>query len=120
MTDLSIIIVNWNTREMLAGCLESVAGCRSQVACETFVIDNASTDGSAVMVREHFPWVQLIQNTENVGFAAANNQGIREATGRYVVLLNSDTLVPDGALSALLALGDAMPRARLQNAVCSV
>ena len=134
--DLSIIIVNWNTRELLAGCLESVAGSRLKVegrgaepvtsnlqpsTVEVIVVDNASSDGSAAMVRERFPWARLIENAENVGFAAANNQGIRQAAGRFVVLLNSDTEVREGALDALVHFMDAHPRAgavgaRLLNA----
>ena len=118
--DLSIVIVNWNTRELLAGCLESVI--RSQhsehlisdlqpLSPETFVVDNASTNGSAAMVQERFPWVRLIENRENVGFARANNQGIGRATGRYVLLLNSDTVVHPGALATLVQFMDAHPRA---------
>ncbi len=122
-TDLSIIIVNWNTRELLAACLTSVEGCRLQVTgpevqpstcnlkLETIVVDNASSDGSAAMVRERFPWTRLIENAENVGFARANNQGIREATGRYVLLLNPDTVAHPGALEALVAFMDAHPEA---------
>ncbi len=137
MTDLSIIIVNWNTRELLADCLESVvrsqeSGVRGQrkedltpdpcpLITEVFVVDNASTDGSAAMVREQFPWVHLIENRENAGFARANNQGIAAATGRYVLLLNPDTEVHPGALAALVSFMDAQPQAgacgaRLLNA----
>ena len=64
-SDLSVIIVNWNTRELLAKCLESVAGDRD--AAEIYVVDNASTDGSAQMVKERFPWVRLVEHTENIG-----------------------------------------------------
>ncbi len=121
---LSILIVNWNTRELLAGCLQSVAGETLQVASpepatcnlppatsEIIVVDNASTDGSAAMVRERFPSVQLIENRENVGFARANNQAICHSRGRYVLLLNSDTVVHEGALAALAAFMDAHPQA---------
>lgn len=131
--DVSIIIVNWNTRELLAECLRSVEGCKLKVeghrsstfnlqsSMEVIVIDNASADGSAARVRERFPAVRLIENAANVGFAAANNQGIREASGRYVVLLNPDTEVAPGALETLAAFMDAHPRAgacgpRLLNA----
>jgi GT2 family glycosyltransferase len=127
--DLSIIIVNWNTRELLAECLASVSGSRLQVegpaaqslTTATFIVDNASTDGSATMVRERFPWVRLIENPENVGFARANNQGLAQAQGRYVLLLNPDTEVHPGALEVLVAFMDAHPRAgacgaRLLNA----
>jgi GT2 family glycosyltransferase len=112
--DLSVIIANWNTRELLAGCLESVRENvstfeRSNV--ETFVVDNASADGSAAMVRERFPWVRLIENAENVGFARANNQAIRLATGRYLLLLNSDTVLHPGALAALTGFMETHPGA---------
>jgi hypothetical protein len=76
-----------------------------------FVVDNASSDGSAEMVRVRFPWVRLIRNTENVGFARANNQAIDLALGRYVLLLNSDTEVQPGALAALVGFMEASPRA---------
>lgn len=115
--DLSIIIVNWNTRELLAGCLSSVISCQlsvtdnCQLTTETFVIDNASSDGSAAMVRERFPWARLIENAENAGFARANNQGIAAARGRYLLLLNPDTVVHPGALAALVAFMDAQPAA---------
>lgn len=121
--DLSIIIVSWNTCDLLAQCLESVshdirALCPLRV--ETLVVDNASTDGSAQMVREQFPWVQLIENQTNVGFAPANNQAIRRSRGRYVLLLNPDTDVKPGALVALVRfldghLGAGAAGARLLN-----
>jgi len=91
--DLSIIIVNWNTRDMLRDCLSSIPDQNRGLCVETFVIDNASQDGSAAMVSTEFPGVRLIQNKENLGFGTATNQGMREATGRYFLLLNSDTLV---------------------------
>lgn len=124
----SIIIVNWNTRELLAGCLQSVTSDQSAVSgqppapllpsspplplsVEVIVIDNASSDGSAAMVRERFPWVRLIENRENVGFAWANNQGIQASAGQYVLLLNSDTVVHPAALGTLVAFMDAHPQA---------
>jgi len=121
--DLSIVIVNWNTKELLANCLESVVGDQSSVGSgrwpvnglevnlrsggrvlttEILVVDNASTDGSPAMVRRRFPQVQLIENLENVGFARANNQAIRRSRGRYVLLLNSDTELHPGALEQML------------------
>lgn len=116
--NLSIVIVNWNTRANLAECLSSIDHARSSSgsptsnsAYELFVVDNASTDGSAEMVREQFPWVHLIPNAENVGFASANNQALRRASGRYVVLLNSDTAVHPGALETMMAFMGAHPRA---------
>ncbi|NLG52340.1 MAG: glycosyltransferase family 2 protein [Chloroflexi bacterium] len=109
--DLSIIIVNWNTRELLAECLRSVYADAGDLALEVIVVDNASRDGSVEMVREQFPQVRLIANSENVGFARANNQGMRESAGRYVVLLNSDTEVKPGAWAALVRMMDAHPEA---------
>lgn len=100
--NLSIIIVNWNTRALLAQCLESVYTHSPDGEFEVFVVDNASTDGSAQMVRERFPQVQMIENSENVGFARANNQAIRLARGGYVLLLNSDAIVLPGAISAMV------------------
>lgn len=109
--DLSIIIVNWNTRDLLANCLQSVYDTVRGLAFEVIVVDNASTDGSAEMVRERFPQVRLIENTENVGFAKANNQAMKESSGRYVILLNSDTLVQPDALATLVAFMDDHPEA---------
>ena len=126
-----MVIVNWNTRDLLAQCLESVTssfvpgssngGLETALAWEVLVVDNASADGSAAMVEERFPWVHLVRNQKNVGFAAANNQAISRSKGRYVVLLNSDTQVRPGALQALSAFMDEHPRAgaagaRLLNA----
>lgn len=100
--DLSVIIVNWNTRDLLADCLHSVYDTVHGLAFEVFVVDNASSDGSAAMVRERFPQVRLIENAENVGFARANNQAIARSLGRYIVLLNSDAVVQPQALAALI------------------
>ena len=91
--DVSIIIVNWNTKDLLRACLASVFGQTQGIGYEVIVVDNDSSDGSAEMIRAEFPLVRLIVNEENRGFAAANNQGIAIASGRYVLLLNSDTVV---------------------------
>ncbi|WP_407118082.1 glycosyltransferase family 2 protein [Bradyrhizobium sp. LMG 9283] len=105
--DVSIIIVNWNTRCLLAQCLGSVAiEMSSRVRFEVIVVDNASTDGSCEMVRREFPDVKLIVNSENRGFAAANNQALAVAQGRYVLLLNSDTIVLDRAIEKTIAFAD--------------
>jgi GT2 family glycosyltransferase len=90
---LSIVIVNWNTRKILRDCLESVFANLGDLRAEVFVVDNGSTDGSPEMVAKEFPCARLIRNAENRGFAAANNQAIDQASGEYVLLLNSDTLV---------------------------
>jgi len=108
--DLSVVIISWNTREMLDACLASVYATRG-LDMEVFVVDNASADGSGSMVHERYPRVHLIQNAENRGFAAANNQAIALAQGRYVLLLNSDTVVTPGAFGTLVEFMDAHPRA---------
>jgi GT2 family glycosyltransferase len=100
--DLSVIVVNWNTRDMLSRCLASIYTYPPGSEFEVLVVDNASSDGSAQMVQERFPQVRSIQNRENLGFARANNLAIRESRGRYVLLLNSDTEVLSGALQYLL------------------
>ena len=101
-TRASIVIVSYNSRRHLERCLLSV---RSTVgaACEVIVVDNASTDGSADFVAQHFPWVKLVRNRVNEGFAAATNRGVALSGGRYVVALNPDTQVTPGWLEALLA-----------------
>ena len=102
MADLSIIIVNWNTRQLLDGCLASIYGETKNINFEIFVVDNASSDGSAEMIKEKYPAINLIINKKNCGFAAANNQAIKEAQGKYILILNSDTIILDGALNKLL------------------
>ena len=109
--DVSILIVNWNTRDILRDCLASVYGQTRDIPFEVIVVDNASSDGSAEMVRTEFPRVVLIENAENRGFAAANNQGMKIARGRYVLLLNSDTIVLDGAIQKTVAFAEAHPEA---------
>ena len=112
--DLSIIIVNWNTRDLLAQCLASVLAdihASPYLQVETLLVDNASTDGSVQMVRDQFPWVRLLANPENVGFAAANNQAIQQSAGRYVLLLNPDTEVKPGALATLVGFMEAHSQA---------
>ncbi len=115
MLDLSIIIVNWNTRELLAKCLRCVDDTVKKIRYETFVVDNHSTDGSPDMVRRDFPHVKLIANTENVCFARANNQAIREAQGRYVLLLNSDAFVKENTLDYMVEFMDAHPDAGMSG-----
>ena len=100
--ELSIIIVSYQTREHLRNCLRSIFGSRQRTRYEVRVVDNASTDGSAEMVAREFPAVHLVRNTENVGFARANNQALAEARGEFLLLLNPDTLVPDAALDTCI------------------
>lgn len=96
--DLSIIIVNWNTRDMLRDCLASVEAGLGPLQAEILVVDNGSTDGSIQMLMDRFPDLNLIANPTNRGFAAANNQALARATGRHVLLLNTDTLVHGAVL----------------------
>lgn len=107
--DVSIAVVNWNTRDLLAQCLDSIEQHLQRGAYEVWVVDNASEDGSSAMVRERFPWVQLIENQENVGFARANNQVLCRGAGRYLLLLNPDTLLLPGSLAAMVTFLDAHP-----------
>jgi hypothetical protein len=99
--EISVIVVNWNTRDLLGQCLESVYRTIRGLPFEVLVVDNASADGSAAMVRDRYPGARVIQNAENRGFAAANNQALRIMTGRYALLLNSDAVLTDGAAAAL-------------------
>jgi GT2 family glycosyltransferase len=109
--DVSVIVVNRNTREILRSCLVSLLAQTAGPSFEVAVVDNGSTDGSVEMVRDEFPQALLISNTLNRGFAAANNQAMRLARGRYVLLLNSDTVVRDGAIQKTLAFAEEHPEA---------
>ena len=108
--DISIIIVNWNTKGVLRDCLTSVFEQKGNIDCEVIVVDNASTDGSVEMLKNDFGNVVLIENAENRGFAAANNQAMAVAKGRYVLLLNSDTIVLDSCLADIVSFADANPQ----------
>ena len=109
--DVSIIIVNWNTRDILDNSLKSVYGQTSGIAFEIIVIDNASTDGSVKMIKTEFPQVILVGNAENRGFAAANNQGMEISQGRYILLLNSDTIILDNAIKKTVDVADSKEQA---------
>lgn len=106
---LSILIVNWNTRQVTLDCLQSLADARPSLAHEIILVDNASEDGSVQAIAERFPAVHLIANPDNRGFAAANNQAFHACQGELVLLLNSDTLVRSGQLEALVAHMQATP-----------
>ncbi len=121
MFDVSVVVVNWNTRQLLRDCLDSIRANSDGYAVEIVVVDNHSSDDSVEMVRRDYPDVVLIANNSNTGFARANNQGVRAAAGRYVLLLNSDAMLTPGALRSLVALADSNPKigmvgARLVNA----
>lgn len=112
--DLSIVVVTWNTRDLLSRCLSSVNECLSdsslqhadRLSHEVIVVDNHSADGTSEMVREKFSWVRLIRSEINLGFARGNNVALRRHRGRYVLLLNPDTEVRPGALQSLVRYMD--------------
>jgi GT2 family glycosyltransferase len=103
MIHLSIIIVNWNTREYLLPCLESIFEKEHGISQEVIVVDNGSQDGSREEVKKKFPSIHLIENKKNLGFAKAANQGLEKASGRYLLLLNPDTQVKHGAIERLVS-----------------
>ncbi len=120
MTDLGVVILNWNTRDLLARCLETVLASEGDFTMRVIVVDNASGDDSAGMVRQRFPAVEVIESPVNGGFSAGNNLGLRAlgfygpgqvdaGAPRYVLLLNPDTEVPPGALCAMVRMMDARP-----------
>lgn len=111
MTDIAVIIVNYNTRDMLRDCLRSVLASEGVVSYHVYVVDNASRDGSADMVRAAFPQVELIANPDNNGYAAANNIALRRYQARYALLLNPDTVLPPDALQASMDFMNAHPEA---------
>jgi GT2 family glycosyltransferase len=99
---LSIITVSYNTRDMLDHCLSTVLINKVNLELEIFVIDNASTDGSVQMVRKKYPTVNLIENSENIGFAAACNQAIRLVNTEYILLLNPDVIISEDTLEKMI------------------
>jgi len=110
--DLSVVVVNWNTRDFLERCLRSVeedVAHAGSVEAETIVVDNASVDCSAATVRRLFPRVILIENERNEGFARANNKALLASAGRYLLLLNPDAEIEPGAVTALLSFLEANP-----------
>jgi len=108
---VSVVVVNWNTRELLEDCLASVFQSSPGLDMEVIVVDNASHDGSAEMVAAKYPDVMLLSNSDNVGFARANNQAFAVARGRYLLMLNSDCIVRHAAFEVLIDYMDAHPEA---------
>ncbi len=109
--DVSIVIVNWNTKELLCNCLESVEAQTGKVNYEIIVVDNDSFDGSAEMVVGRFPKVAIITNNINHGYATAINQGIKLAKGRYILVLNSDIIICEDAIAKTIEYADKHPEA---------
>lgn len=99
--DISIIIVNWNTKDLLAACLRSIQNQSLDYTYEIIVVDNGSEDGSQLIVRQEFPTVTLVENKLNLGFGKANNIGLQSAKGRYICFVNSDIEMVDGCLQIL-------------------
>ena len=108
---LSIVIVSYNVRSYLEQCLHSVQRALEGIEGEVFVVDNHSDDDSVKTVREQYPWVRLIENLDNLGFAKANNQAIRQSQADYVLLLNPDTVVAEDTLRGVLMFMDEHPKA---------
>ena len=111
--ELSVLIVNWNTREMTLECLRSLYAETRETDFECILVDNGSHDGSAEAIAQEFPQVRLMAESENHGFAKANNLAAEVARGEYVLLLNSDTVVLDGAIDRLMAFARANPDAKV-------
>src|ERR1700722_7556296 len=107
--EVSILIVSFNTRELLKKCLQNVVERSNDILKEIIVVDNGSNDGSADMTASEFPDVLLIRNKENLGFGAANNVGYQASKGKYIVLLNSDAFLYPHALQLALSHIQANP-----------
>jgi N-acetylglucosaminyl-diphospho-decaprenol L-rhamnosyltransferase len=109
MIELSISVVSYRTPILLRRCLGALEAERAQLSMDVTVVDNASGDGSAEMVDAEFPWVRVIRNDRNAGFGSAHNQAMRDATGRYLMVLNSDAIPRTGALRTLVDFLEAHP-----------
>lgn len=111
--DVSVIIVNWNTKDLLIQCIRSIKEKTRQICYEIIVVDNASSDDSVRKLQHEFEDVTIIALSENLGFSRANNIGIKESKGRYVVLLNSDTYLENDALSLMYDYFESNPETGL-------
>ncbi len=111
--DITVVIVNWNTCSLLRNCLQSVYRTIRGMSCEVIVVDNASQDGSVAMLEQEFPMVIIIKNSENRGFGTANNQAFRTMQGRYALLLNTDTILTEKAVSELFFFMENHPQAAM-------
>lgn len=109
--DVSIIIVNWNTKRLLLECLSSVFKTINKLSFEIWLVDNASTDSSVEAVKQNYPDVKIIQNKKNLGFAAANNIALERMCGQYALLLNTDTILTSGAVENLFDFMEKNPTA---------
>lgn len=116
MPELSVIYVNWNASPLLQKSINTLNATIADIDYDVWVVDNASADDSAAMVRANFPQVNLIQNSTNAGFAAANNQAMKAAQGRYFLLINTDAFAAPGAINQLYKLAEEQPRAGIIGA----
>jgi GT2 family glycosyltransferase len=114
---VSIILVSWNTRELLLTALGALPEAIGSLEHEVWVVDNGSADGSAEAVRASFPKVKLVARRENLGFASASNRAIEASSGRYVLLLNSDTVALGGSIEQLVRFADGQPSVGVVGAV---
>jgi len=108
--DASIIIVNWNTKDLLSQCIESIKTHTKKISFEIIVVDNFSSDGSPEMVERNFPEVALFKNKENKGFGQANNQGFTKAGGKYILFLNSDVVINENCLDEMFDFMEKNPK----------
>ena len=113
--DLSISIVSWNVKEYLRNCLRSVFDTVNNVSFEVIVVDNNSNDETVQMVKDEFPFVKLIENKKNLGFAAANNQAIKQAKGKYILLLNPDTIILPGTIKGMVDFMNSHPEVSISS-----
>src|SRR3989338_7449727 len=104
--DLSIIIVSFNTKQLLADCLHSVKIAAQSIKSEVFIVDNNSSDGTVAMIKQNYPQVELIANKKNLGFSKANNQAFKKAKGKYVLILNPDTRLLPNTLRKMVEFMD--------------
>lgn len=107
--DLSIILVSWNTRDLLDECLASIYAHQGSLTLEVIVVDSASADGTVEHVRQHYPQVILLPQEQNIGFTRGNNVGLKRANGRHLLLLNPDTVVMEGLLQGMVDFLDQQP-----------
>lgn len=109
--DVSVCIVNWNTKELLANCIKSLQEKTTGVSYEVIIVDNNSADGSSDMVRQRYPQCKLVASKENLGFGRGNNRGLQEATGKYIFYLNPDTVLATNALYGMFQYMESNPDA---------